>query len=213
MSDDEMDREWKPSARPQSHALPHELQTFHELTAHSTMARSFSLALNDLFKIDNSLADLDAAVSEKKKAVSSQTSELEALEARLRATEERLKAAASNKSPSGRSSPKARTPLGDTFAQSPTRATNIASPLASEIQKPVSRPVTANRPKTGDGRPPSQWRGDVPPMPGQLPPTPGASEGESSASENEYVLVGRRRNSADLGLKDGDVPNPTRNQD
>lgn len=29
------------------------------------MARSFSAALNDLFKIDNSLADLDAAVSEK----------------------------------------------------------------------------------------------------------------------------------------------------
>ena len=50
MSDDELDREWKPSgkARPQS-----------------TMARSFSLALNDLFKIDNSIADLDAAVSEK----------------------------------------------------------------------------------------------------------------------------------------------------
>jgi hypothetical protein len=37
-----------------------------ELTAScSTMARSFSLALNDLFKIDNSIADLDAAVSEK----------------------------------------------------------------------------------------------------------------------------------------------------
>jgi hypothetical protein len=29
------------------------------------MARSFSLALNDLFKIDNSVADLDAAVFEK----------------------------------------------------------------------------------------------------------------------------------------------------
>tara|TARA_R110002060_G_scaffold30563_1_gene41035 strand:- start:1860 stop:1982 length:123 start_codon:yes stop_codon:yes gene_type:complete len=29
------------------------------------MAKSFSLALNDLFKIDNSIADLDAAVSEK----------------------------------------------------------------------------------------------------------------------------------------------------
>jgi hypothetical protein len=54
MSDDELDREWKPSkARPQS-----------------TMARSFSLALNDLFKIDNSIADLDAAVSEKYVAVS-----------------------------------------------------------------------------------------------------------------------------------------------
>jgi hypothetical protein len=49
MSDEELDREWKPArARPQS-----------------TMARSFSLALNDLFKIDNSIADLDAAVSEK----------------------------------------------------------------------------------------------------------------------------------------------------
>ena len=31
----------------------------------STMARSFSLALNDLFKIDGSLADLDAAVDQK----------------------------------------------------------------------------------------------------------------------------------------------------
>jgi hypothetical protein len=29
------------------------------------MARSFSLALDDLFKIENSIADLDAAVSEK----------------------------------------------------------------------------------------------------------------------------------------------------
>jgi hypothetical protein len=122
----------------------------------------------------------------RKKAVSSQTSELEALEARLRATEERLKAAASNKSPSGRSSPKVRTPLGDTFAQSPTKA-SATSPLASEFEKAGSRPVTANRPKTGEGRPPSGWRQgqedvDVPPMPGQLPPTPGASEGESSAS-------------------------------
>lgn len=71
--------------------------------------------------------------------------------------------------------------------------------------------MTANRPKTGEGRPTSGWRqgqGDVPPMPGQLPPTPGASEGESSASENEYVLVERQRTSADLGLKDGDVPPP-----
>ncbi|EHK98265.1 hypothetical protein M7I_6033 [Glarea lozoyensis 74030] len=47
MSDAELDREWKPSTRPQS-----------------TMAKNFSLALNDLFKIDNSVADLDAVVSE-----------------------------------------------------------------------------------------------------------------------------------------------------
>ncbi|KAG4435959.1 hypothetical protein IFR05_008540 [Cadophora sp. M221] len=150
MSDDELDREWKPSNRPQS-----------------TMAKSFSLALNDLFKIDNSIADLDAAVSEKKKAVSTQTSELEALEARLKATEERLKLAATG-SPqgksSGRSSPRQRVPLGDTFKEHPT------SPLSAEF-----------RPK--DGRY----------APGDLPPTPGPSEGES---DSEYVLV-ERRTSAD----------------
>ena len=122
--------------------------------------------------------------------MSSQTSELEALEARLRATEERLKAAASNKSPPERSSPKPRSQLGDTFAQSPTRAANITSPLSSEIDKPRSRPVTAQHPKSGEGRPSSGWgRGDVPAMPGQLPPTPGGSEGESSASENVDTSV------------------------
>jgi hypothetical protein len=68
MSDEELDREWQPtSARPQSYVPnpkhPEVLQQLTILT--STMARSFSLALNDLFKIDNSLADLDAAVSEK----------------------------------------------------------------------------------------------------------------------------------------------------
>jgi hypothetical protein len=48
-SDEELDRDWKPSGRrPQS-----------------TMARHFSVALDDLFKIDNSIADLDAAVDQK----------------------------------------------------------------------------------------------------------------------------------------------------
>jgi len=31
----------------------------------STMAKSFSAALDDMFKMDNSIADLDAAVAEK----------------------------------------------------------------------------------------------------------------------------------------------------
>lgn len=147
MSDEEIDREWKPSARPQS-----------------TMAKSFSLALNDLFKIDNSLADLDAAVYEKKQAVSTQTSELEALEARLKATEERLKKAAASppgKSSTGRSSPRSRAPLsGETFqeGEQPT------SPLASEFRH--SRPNTGRQTK-------EEWTA---PMPGALPPTPGASE-------------------------------------
>jgi len=199
MSDEELDREWKPKNRPQS-----------------TMARSFSLALNDLFKIDNSLADLDAAVSEKKRAVSSQTSELEALEARLRATEERLKKAASagiapaGKSPSGRSSPRQRMALGDTFTSSPTKEESPTSPLASEFRN-TSRPNTSGRPQTGrDGRPASGWKPEAhpsytaPPMPGALPPTPGASEGES---DSDYVVVEAERKSADIG-EDGDMPPP-----
>jgi len=170
MSDDELDREWKSNGRPQS-----------------TMARSFSLALNDLFKIDNSVADLDAAVSEKKQKVSSQTSELEALEARLKATEERLKAAASARSspspngkPSGRSSPRPRPPVGDAFTNPQTSPRCATSPLASELN---NRPSNG-RPTTGksEGRPQSGWQnrgnitGGAPAMPGALPPTPSASE-------------------------------------
>lgn len=149
-----MDREWKPTGRPQS-----------------TMARSFSLALNDVFKIDNSLADLDAAVEQKKKAVSTQTSELEALEARLRATEERLKAreavSTSGRSSGGANSPRQRAPLGDTFTHTrPENAeTSPTSPLATEFRnKAPSRPTTAKRQE------PSFT------APGALPPTPGASE-------------------------------------
>ncbi|KAH8757008.1 hypothetical protein BGZ57DRAFT_339369 [Hyaloscypha finlandica] len=205
MSDDELDQEWKPSkARPQS-----------------TMARSFSLALNDLFKIDNSLADLDAAVSEKKRAVSNQTSELEALEARLRATEERLKKAASTgaspakSSSSGRSSPRSRPALGgDTFAPSPTKEASPTSPLSSEFRH-TSRPNTSERPASGrEGRPTSGWKQEAhpsytaPPMPGAMPPTPNdtpsASEGES---DSDYVVIGQERKSADVG-EDGDMPPP-----
>jgi uncharacterized coiled-coil protein SlyX len=152
MSDDELDRDWVPSGRPQS-----------------TMARNFSLALNDLFKIDNCVADLDAVVSEKKKVVSNQTSELEALEARLRATEERLKKASGGSpppKPSGRSSPHPRTPLADTFAASPTKAATPTSPLHTEHKN-------ASRPQTKDGRKQDTYAA---PLPGALPPTPGASE-------------------------------------
>jgi hypothetical protein len=211
---------------------PHQVQTLLVilLTAGSTMARSFSLALNDLFKIDNSLADLDAAVSEKcvppppscspiltpeigrKRAVSTQTSELEALEARLKAAEERLKQAAGSSPPGkpsfGRMSPRPRMALGDTFTASPTRADHPPSPLAAEFRQ-NSRPNTAARQQADkEGRPASEWKQEAhpsyttPPMPGALPPTPGASEGES---DSEYIHVGRKRTSADIG-QDGDTP-------
>jgi len=121
----------------------------------------------------------------RKKAVSQQTSELEALEARLRATGERLKKVASaspqTKSSSGRSSPRQRVPLGDTFTSSPTKAETPTSPLTTEF-KNTSRPNTG-RPQTGeDRRPVSGWKQEAhpsyttPPVPGALPPTPGASE-------------------------------------
>jgi hypothetical protein len=162
----------------------------------------------------------------RKMKVTSQTSELEALEARLRATEERLKAAASGEtSPtsrrSGGSSPRTRAPLGDTFSHAQREREQPTSPLSESTRAP-SRPQTANRPKTRDGRPvtgrrPTESHSQAPPMPGALPPTPGASEGESeslSESEPEYVLVERQRMnpSADLNPvaeDDGDdVPPP-----
>ncbi|GAB1312764.1 hypothetical protein MFIFM68171_02974 [Madurella fahalii] len=75
MSDQEMDREWKPNGRrPQS-----------------TIAQMFSQELMDIFRIDNSVADLDEQVDKRKQQINSQTSELEALEARIREMEQRLK--------------------------------------------------------------------------------------------------------------------------
>ncbi|KAK6581954.1 hypothetical protein PZA11_005651 [Diplocarpon coronariae] len=175
MSEVEIDRQWKPSGRPTS-----------------TMAQSFSLALNDLFKIDNSLADLDAAVSEKytaprplslpaehpltarrKKAVSTQTSELEALEARLKETEERLKAAASGSPP--RKSP-------DRFSSRPQDTFKGDAPSL----------LTTGLPAAKDGRGCAA---------GELPPTPGPSEGE--AEPEQLLDEGRPR--ADK-REDGDAP-------
>ncbi|KXX73606.1 hypothetical protein MMYC01_209756 [Madurella mycetomatis] len=75
MSDQEIDREWKPNGRrPQS-----------------TIAQMFSQELMDIFRIDNSVADLDEKVDKRKQQINSQTSELEALEARIREMEQRLK--------------------------------------------------------------------------------------------------------------------------
>lgn len=152
----------------------------------------------------------------RKRAVSDQTSELEALEARLRATEERLKKAASTGvspvNPSGRSSPRPRPAIGeDTFIPSPTKEHSPTSPLASEF-KQTSRPNTSDRPASGrGGRPASGWKQEsytAPPMPGAMPPTPNdtpsASEGES---DSDYVVVGEKRKSADIG-EDGDMPPP-----
>jgi len=67
------DAGWKPNGRPQS-----------------IIARDFSAALDDLFKL-NGLGALEKAVEEKKDTVQSQRYQLENLDAKLRDADERLR--------------------------------------------------------------------------------------------------------------------------
>jgi len=67
------DAGWKPNGRPQS-----------------IIARDFSAALDDLFKL-NGLGALEKAVEEKKDTVQSQMFQLENLDAKLRDADERLR--------------------------------------------------------------------------------------------------------------------------
>ncbi|KAL2273908.1 hypothetical protein FJTKL_03995 [Diaporthe vaccinii] len=82
-TDESLDRDWKPNGRrPQS-----------------TIARSFSAELADIFRLDESVADLDAKIDERKQVVQSRASELEALEQRIKDMEARLKRNAANPAP------------------------------------------------------------------------------------------------------------------
>ncbi|KAF6814969.1 hypothetical protein CMUS01_02369 [Colletotrichum musicola] len=134
MTDADLDRDWVPNGRrPQS-----------------TIARSFSAELMDIFRIENSVADLDEKLDQRKQNVQSQASELEALERRIREMEDLLKRNGSN-------------------AQKPAdrRATQDAvAALSKEAEKVRSRPGTArqNQPHA--------------PSSANMPPTPTASEGE-----------------------------------
>lgn len=170
------------------------------------MAKSFSLALDDLFKMDGSLADLDAAVHEKysrpalpclcrrnerpsddlhrKQVVNTRNTELEALEARLRATEERLKLAANKpmRGNSGRTSPHPRAPLGDTFA--PPSAPPPPPPTKFAPDVPDSPARSAHGQEHASGPQSPTLRRPQDPnytssggRAGAMPPTPGTSEG------------------------------------
>ncbi|KAI1418069.1 hypothetical protein F5Y13DRAFT_34835 [Hypoxylon sp. FL1857] len=150
-TDDELDRDWKPNGRrPQS-----------------TIARSFSQELMDIFRIENSIADLDEQVDKRKQQVTSGQSELEALEARIKEMEERLK----RQNPPGAAgsmSPRAqRQAINDAFGTAATTATTAAS---ADKDQQKSRPGTAKQVQ------------QAPAHGGAMPPTPTASEGE-------YVLV------------------------
>ncbi|OTA96264.1 hypothetical protein M434DRAFT_19723 [Hypoxylon sp. CO27-5] len=144
-TDEELDRDWKPNGRrPQS-----------------TIARSFSQELMDIFRIENSIADLDEQVDRRKQQVTSGQSELEALEARIKEMEERLK----KQNPPGAAgsmSPRAqRQAISDAFG---TAAATASADKDQQQQR--SRPGTAKQVQ------------QAPAHGGAMPPTPTASEGE-----------------------------------
>lgn len=150
-TDEELDRDWKPSGRrPQS-----------------TIARSFSAELMDIFRIENSVADLDEKIDKRKQQLNSQTTELEALEARIREMEERLK----TQPPNGR-------PAGSPQAQRPSIAGAFNDPDAPPPIPAKDREHRSHRDqqhKYGSSRQ-GAARQSQQAVPGALPPTPVGSE-------------------------------------
>ncbi|WQF82013.1 hypothetical protein CDEST_07027 [Colletotrichum destructivum] len=136
MTDAELDHDWQPNGRrPQS-----------------TIARSFSQELADIFRLDDSVTDFDGKLDQRKQNVQSQTSELEALERRIREMEERLKNNAVNK---------------QTSTNEPA-TTGVAAPTLSKEAQEMAR----SRPGTARQNQPHA------PSSANMPPTPTASEGE-----------------------------------
>jgi hypothetical protein len=151
MSDEELDRDWKPNGRrPQS-----------------TIARTFSAELMDIFRIDNSLTDLDSQVDQRRQNVGKNTQELASLEARIREMEERLKG---NAAPSGRPalSQDAFKPVSTDVSNQNQQDGGAAGDAATD--KHSSRPGTARAAQQAPGS-------------GIMPPTPGASEDGDRNSE------------------------------
>ncbi|KIE02608.1 hypothetical protein MAJ_01642, partial [Metarhizium majus ARSEF 297] len=126
MTDAELDRDWVPNGR----------------RPLSTVARSFSQELMDIFRIDNSVSDLDQQVSERRETVGKNNQELADLEARIREMEERLRR---NK--------------GGNPAQRSQQSASVAPPAPSKGE---------NKPRPGTTRAPQQAlsSGNMPPTPG-----------------------------------------------
>lgn len=145
LTDEELDRDWKPNGRrPQS-----------------TIARSFSQELMDIFRIENSIADLGSEVDKKKQQVDTQTSELESIERRIREMEERLRSQGGSNGTATASNPRQRQGLGNTFGEAPP------APAQKDLPQ---RPMGNSRPGTAKTAQQPLHHG------GALPPTPTASE-------------------------------------
>ncbi|KAI1275733.1 hypothetical protein F5Y07DRAFT_400045 [Xylaria sp. FL0933] len=185
-TDEELDRDWVPNGRrPQS-----------------TIARSFSAELMDIFRIENSVADLDEQIDKRrriesktdsslppgrKQQVNSGQTELQALEARIKEMEARLKT--SKVGTSGGSPRAQRQPLANTLSSA---AQSTEKELPQRPLQTTSRPGTAKQAQ------------HAPMHGGAMPPTPTASEGESdlvnasshdrdadAASFADYVIVSK----------------------
>ncbi|KAI1039285.1 hypothetical protein LB505_007419 [Fusarium chuoi] len=145
LTDEELDRDWQPSGRrPQS-----------------TIARSFSAELMDIFRIENSLTDLDQQVHDKKQTVDKNTEELASLEARIREMEDRLRRSVGTT--------QQRSPLPQVQTQNTNQSQSQQQP--SSLDAPTDDSKARSRPGTARA---SQQA----PSSGNMPPTPGASEGE-----------------------------------
>ncbi|RDA87930.1 hypothetical protein CP532_1693 [Ophiocordyceps camponoti-leonardi (nom. inval.)] len=146
MTDAELDRDWKPNGRrPQS-----------------TVARSFSDELMNIFRIDNSLTDLDQKVDQRRQNVGKNNEELASIEARIREMEDRLR-----QSQQSRSSLQPSKTSTATTTTTPQKKSDPQPPQSSH-NKPWSRPGTARPHGPGSGH---------------MPPTPGASEDGNGLEE------------------------------
>jgi len=185
--DDELDRHWKPSGRPQS-----------------TIARNFSVDLDNLFKIDGDLDTLDRTVHQKKQAVSTHTQELQALEAKLRETEERLKQANTSQPAFSRKNSQRRTPIHGTFTEAEkARTSEPNSPLSQVTTAPPRRPAQLEPQTTSEQPSLAPTSGAFPgPMPGAMPGTP------RSYTSREYVMVDRPDEGQANGDGEGVRPQP-----
>lgn len=143
LTDEELDRDWQPSGRrPQS-----------------TIARSFSAELMDIFRIENSLTDLDQQVHDKKQTVDKNTEELASLEARIREMEDRL-----------------RRSVGTTQQRSPLPQVQTQNTNQSQTQQQPSSLDAPTDDSKARSRPGTARASQQAPSSGNMPPTPGASE-------------------------------------
>ncbi|KAJ3524741.1 hypothetical protein NM208_g11939 [Fusarium decemcellulare] len=146
MTDEELDRDWQPNGRrPQS-----------------TIARSFSAELMDIFRIENSLTDLDAQVHDKPSTRTLRNSPL----SKPASAKWKSASVAQRQAPREPPSPRLQAAKGtDQESQQQQPQSDSLDASSKDDAKARSRPGTARAAQQA-------------PSSGNMPPTPGASEGE-----------------------------------